>query len=171
MLKKRGIIIFLIFIITIILLVIYNIHLTDELKAIDTETTEETIEVIKYCPKEEDSKYNEKKTYYNKLNYKTFQKLNKKNVLITVGVVDQTSSTSNKFIELINKQSYHTNQSMYLLDISKLSKKNLVAFYELDDRLKELDYNYIITLKKGKIISITEIDNEEINSLLESYGE
>ena len=170
MLKKRGIIIFLIFIITIILLVIYNIHLSNELKAIDDDTTEETIEVIKYCPKE-DSKYNEKKTYYNKLNYKTFQKLNKKNVLITVGVVDKTSSTSDKFIELINRQSYHTNQSMYLLDISKLSKKNLVAFYELDDRLKELDYNYILTLKKGKIISITIIDNEELNSLLESYGE
>ena len=56
-LKKRGIIIFLIFIITIILLVIYNIHLTDELKAIDSDTVEETIEVIKYCPKEEDSKF------------------------------------------------------------------------------------------------------------------
>ncbi len=169
MLKRIRKIIIPIFIITIIFLTISNIHLNNKIESLKED--EEKLEIIKYCPKEEDSKYNEKKVYYNTLNYKTFKKIMTKNTVITIGVVDKKTSTSNKFIEYINRLSYNNNKSYYLMDINKLSKKNLVAFYELDERLKELDNNYIITIKKNKIISITIIDEEEINTLIERFGE
>lgn len=169
MLKRIRKIIIPIFIITIIFLTISNIHLNNKIDSLKED--EEQLEIIKYCPREEDSKYNEKKVYYNTLNYKTFKKLMTKNTVVTIGVVDKKTSTSNKFIEYINRLSYNNNKSYYLMDINKLSKKNLVAFYELDERLKELDNNYIITIKKNKIISITTIDEEEINTLIERFGE
>lgn len=168
MLKRIRKIIIPIFIITIIFLTISNIHLNNKLDSLKKD--EEQLEIIKYCPKE-DSKYNDKKVYYNTLNYKTFKKLMTKNTVVTIGIVDKKTSTSNKFIEYINRLSYNNNKSYYLMDINKLSKKNLVAFYELDERLKELDNNYIITIKKNKIISITMIDEEEINTLIERFGE
>ncbi len=167
MLKKIRIFIIPILIITIVLLTISNIHLNNKID----NNEEEKLDVIKYCPKEEDSKYYENKIYYNKINYKTFKQLTKKNTLLTIGVVDKKSATSNKFIDYINKQSYYNNKSYYLLDINKLSKKDLVSYYELDERLKDLDNNYIITIKNKKVISITIIDNESIDALIERYGE
>lgn len=168
MLKRIRKIIIPIFIITIIFLTISNIHLNNKIDSLKED--EEQLEIIKYCPKE-DSKYNDKKVYYNTLNYKTFKKLMTKNTVVTIGIVDKKTSTSNKFIEYINRLSYNNNKSYYLMDINKLSKKNLIAFYELDERLKELDNNYIITIKKNKIISITMIEEEEINTLIERFGE
>ena len=46
--------------------------------------------------------------------------------------------------------------------------KNEIYFYELDDRLKELESDYIITLNNEKVISITEFDSEDINIILEN---
>ena len=166
MLKKHGrITITLILITIIIILSISNIIWLNKYKELDKEE----LEVIKYCPKE-DSEYNETKKYYNEINYKTLKKLLKTKSTIVLGVVDKNTSTSNKFRELINRYSYKNNKNLYLLDTSKLSKKNLISFYDLDDRLSILESNYIVIIKNKKIISITSFDTENINDIIESIG-
>ena len=47
-----------------------------------------------------------------------------------------------------------------------MSKKNSVAFYEMDERLSEIDGNYLITINNKKIISITEVEQSEISTLI-----
>lgn len=154
-------------ILIILVLTISNIMLFQKYK----DTDKEQLQLIKFCPQEIDSEYNENTKYYTELNYKTFKKLMKKNNVITIGIVDKNTTTSDKFRHLLNKYTYDNNTNSYMLDISKLSQKNLIAFYELDERLPELESNYIITIKKNKILSITTIENEEINTILESLGE
>ena len=166
MLKKHGPITITLILI-IILLLISNICLFHY----KNHKEDEQLEVIKYCPQEIDTEYDETKTYYTELNYKTFKKLMKKDNVFIIGIVDKNSTTSNKFRELMNEYTYKNNINTYILDISKLSKKNLVSFYEIDERLPELESNYIITIKKNKILSITTMENEEINTILESLGE
>jgi len=67
--------------------------------------------------------------------------------------------------------SYYKNTKMYLLEINKLSRKNEIAFYNLDDRLRDLETNYIITVSNNKIISITTFENTELNKIIEGLGE
>ncbi len=167
MLKKTRNYIIPFLIIIIILLIVSNLHFIKKSKNVDNDK----LEVIKYCPLNIDGQYNSKTKYYTTLNYKTFKKLMTKNTIATIGIVDSTSSTSNKFTEYVNKQSYYNNTNMYILDVSKLSKKDLIAFYELDEQLKDIEGSYIITIKKNKLLSITIIDNEQLNVLLERYGE
>lgn len=106
--------------------------------------------------------------YYTEIVPKKFKKVITQDRTITIAVVDNTSLTHDKFVELINKISFYKNSNIYLLEISKLSKKNEIYFYELDDRLKELESDYIITLNNEKVISITEFDSEDINIILEN---
>ena len=72
---------------------------------------------------------------------------------------------------MINKTAYYKSTKIQLLRINKLSKKDLVAFYNLDDRFKELDTNYIITVSNKKILSITTFNNQELNKIIEGLGE
>ena len=53
-----------------------------------------------------------------------------------------------------------------VLDLSKLSKKNNIAFYEIDERLSKIEGNYMITTKDSEIIAITEIEPSQIGSLI-----
>ena len=105
------------------------------------------------------------------LNLQNDKKLLKKEELITVAIVDNSSNTYNKFIEMINKLSYYKSTKIYLLELSKLSKKDELSFLEIDNRLKKLETNYIITIKNKQIISITTFDNDNINFIIEGLGE
>lgn len=120
------------------------------------------------CVSRNDDSFNTNEEYYNKIEPKKFKKLLLSKETLTIAVVDNSSSTSQKFVELINKIAFYNNSNIYLLEVSKLSKKNEVYFYELDERLKTLNSDYIITLKDEKVISITEFSKEDINSLVES---
>ena len=111
--------------------------------------------------------YNKNEKYYKEINYKQFKKLNKQNELITIAIIDNSSNTYDKFLELVNKLSYYNNYNIYVLEISKLSKKNEISFYEIDERFNELESDYLITMKEGKLLSITEFDKSELKSLVE----
>ena len=52
-----------------------------------------------------------------------------------------------------------------------LSKKNEVSFYNLDNRFKNLESNYIITVSNKKILSITTFNNDELSKIIEGLGE
>lgn len=125
-------------------------------------------ELIIKCVSRDDNNYNEKEEYYNKIASKNFKKILSTKETLTIAVVDNSSPTSQKFVELVNKIAFYNNSNIYLLEISKLSKKNEVYFYELDNRLKTLNSDYIIVLNDEKVISVTEFSKENINSLIES---
>ena len=82
-----------------------------------------------------------------------------------------TSNTSNKFLETINKIVFYKNTNIYLLELNKLSKKNLISYYELDENFKNLESNYLITIKDNKILSLVTFTNEDLNILEEGIGE
>lgn len=111
-------------------------------------------------------KYNSAKKYYMPISFGEYNKLLKKKELFTLAVIDNSSNTYNKFLELVNKIAFYKNTKIYLLDTSKLSKKNTVLFYNLDDRLSSLESNYIINVYNNKIISITEFNNEDLINLI-----
>lgn len=115
--------------------------------------------------------YNKKEKYYVNINYNKFQKLLKEDEITTIAIIDNSSNTYDKFIEMINQIAYYKNTKIYLLETSKLSKKDEIKFYEVDERLIQLDTNYIITLSKNKIISITTFDNTKIHTIIEGLGE
>ena len=62
------------------------------------------------------------------------------------------------------------NSNIYLLEISKLSKKEEILFYEFDDRLKELNSDFIITIKNKEIISIITFNTSYLNSIVDSIS-
>ena len=128
--------------------------------------SKKVIEEVLY--KETQKKYDNNKKYYTNINYKKLKKLFKKDDLITIAIIDNSSNTYNNFIEMINKISYYKSTKIYLLELSKLSNKDEISFFELDNRLKELESNYIISIKNKKIISITTFDNANINFILGS---
>lgn len=132
------------------------------------ETDVDTQEILF---KETQDEFNADKKYYATLKYKKFKTLYKGNAVTTIAIVDNSSSTYNKFIEMINKTAYYKNTKIYLLKVNKLSKKNEKAFYNLDDRFKNLESNYIITVSNKKILSITTYDNEQLNKLIKGLGE
>ena len=70
------------------------------------------------------------------------------------------------YLEYVNKST-----KIYLLELSKLTNKDEISFFELDNRLKKLESNYIISIKNKKIISITTFDNANINFIIEGLGE
>lgn len=120
---------------------------------------------------EAEGEFKPDKKYYATLSYKTFKKLYKGDSITTIAVVDNSTNTHDKFIEMINKTAYYKNTKIYLLEVNKLSKKNSIAFYELDDRLSTLETNYIISVSNNKILSITTFDNERLNKIVEGLGE
>lgn len=157
----------LITIVIIVFLILTNIILLSAcltLKDRDIDTQE-----ILFTKTEEE--FNLEKKYYATLKYSKFKSLYKSDKVTTIAIVDNSTSTYNKFIEMINKTAYYKNTKIYLLKVNKLSKKNEVAFYNLDDRLKELKTNYIITVSNKKILSITTFDNQELNTIIEGLGE
>lgn len=158
---------YIVFIIIIILLIISNIYFIISYKNISKE--ENIVEEVLYVQTEDN--YNPEKKYYATLSYTKFKKLYKSKNITTIAVVDNSSNTYNKFIEMINKTAYYKNTKIYLFEISKLSRKNEIAYYNLDDRLKTLETNYIITVSGNKILSITTFENTEINKIIEGLGD
>ena len=156
-----------IFIVIILLLLISNIYLG--YKYFNIIKGEYIHEEILF--KETEDKFNSKKKYYATIKYKKFKALYKSDKISTIAIVDNSSNTKNKFIEMINKISFYNNAKIYLLEKSKLSKENEVSFYELDERLKKIENNYLITISNGKIISITTFDNSQTNKIIEGIGE
>lgn len=157
----------LITIVIIVFLILTNIILLSAcltLKDRDIDTQE-----ILFTKTEEE--FDLEKKYYATLKYSKFKSLYKSDKVTTIAIVDNSTSTYNKFIEMINKTAYYKNTKIYLLKVNKLSKKNEIAFYNLDDRLKELKTNYIITVSNKKILSITTFDNQELNTIIEGLGE
>ena len=73
------------------------------------------------------------------------------------------------FVEYINKKAYYERTNINLIELSKLSKKNEVAFYNLNDRFSKLESDYIILVSDSKIISVIEFSKSDLNSLVELY--
>lgn len=113
-----------------------------------------------------DLDYNENKKYYKEINYNKFKKLYKKDAVYNVAVIDNTSNTYNSYLSLLNHVAYYKSTNIFVLDLSKLSKKNNIAFYEIDERLSKIEGNYMITTKDSEIIAITEIEPSQIGSLI-----
>lgn len=157
----------LIFLCTILILSTTNVLLLYKYLNVDKEI-KVTQEVLF---KETNKDFNNENKYYASIKYKKFNELLKDDKLSTIAIVDNSSKTYNKFIEMINKLSYYKNTKIYLLEISSLSKKNEIKFYETDERLNELESNYIITVSNNHIISITTFENSDINLIIEGIGE
>lgn len=157
----------LIFLCTILILSTTNVLLLYKYLNVDKEI-KVTQEVFF---KETNKEFNNENKYYASIKYKKFNELLKDDKLSTIAIVDNSSKTYNKFIEMINKLSYYKNTKIYLLEISSLSKKNEIKFYETDERLNELESNYIITVSNNHIISITTFENSDINLIIEGIGE
>ncbi len=118
-----------------------------------------------------EDKFNPKNKYYATIQYSKFKTLYRGKNVSTIAIIDNSSNTYNKFKEMINKTAYYKNTKIYLLELSKLSRKNEIAFYNLDQRLAKLETNYIITVSKNKILSITTFDNSELSKIIEGLGE
>lgn len=151
----------------IVLLIILNLNLNKKLS--NAEKQQATDQPCLTERKKDDSKYSDSQKNYKEINYKTFKKLYKGKESATIAVVDNTSNTYDKFIEFINKTSYYNDLNINLLITSKLSKKNLVDFYELDDRFADLESNYIIVVKNNKILALVELSNVDLVDLIETY--
>lgn len=156
-----------IFLVVITILLTTNILLLYKYFNVDKEITI-TQEVLY---KETNKEYNNEKKYYASIKYKEFNTLLKDNKISTIAIVDNSSKTYKKFIEMINKISYYKNTKIYLLEISSLSKKNEIKFYETDERFSTLESNYIITVSNNQVISITTFENSNINLIIEGIGE
>lgn len=151
----------------IVLLIILNLNLNKKLS--NAEKQQATDQPCLTERKKDDSKYSDSQKNYKEINYKTFKKLYKAKESATIAVVDNTSNTYDKFIEFINKTSYYNDLNINLLITSKLSKKNLVDFYELDDRFADLESNYIIVVKNNKVLALVELSNVDLVDLIETY--
>ena len=121
--------------------------------------------------KETTDDYDAEEKYYSVIQYKKFKTLLKNDEVSTIAILDNSSNTQNKFLEMINKISYYKNTKIHLLEVSKLSKKNEISFYEVDERFKKLETNYIITVNQGKVLSITTFDSTKLNKIVEGIGE
>ncbi len=163
--KKNSVNIFLIAI--IVLLLISNIIFICKYSTASKEqiTTEEVL-----FTKTEDN-FDSDTKYYASIKYNKFSKILSSDSVSTIAIVDNSSNTYNKFIEMINKMAFYKNTKIYILELSKLSKKNEIKFYNIDERLKKLETNYIITVSNNELLSITTFDNTKLNIILEGLGE
>lgn len=156
-LKKR------ISLIIIIFLVITNVFfITQSMKETPTTETEEFV----FYQKCTEMDYKENKKYYKKIDYKKFKKLYKQNKIYNIAIVDSSSPTYKSYLTLLNHIAYYKSTNIFVLDINELSTKNSLEFYEIDERLLDIEGNFMITTKKKKVISITEIEPSEIGSLI-----
>ena len=150
-------------IIIIIVLIISNVFFIS--KSFE-ETPEVETEEFVFYQKCTEMNYKEKKKYYKEIDYKKFKKLYKQNKINNVAIIDNTSPTYKSYLTLLNHIAYYKGTNIFVLDLSKLSKKNSVEFYEMDERLSTIEGNYMITTKKKEVIAITEIEPSEIGSLI-----
>lgn len=148
--------------IIIFLLMISNIYFINKSNKEEPNKVEEIV----FYQKETKENYNEKRKYYQKISYSKFNTMFKKNEVYNFAIVDSTSNTYNSFMTLINQITYYKGMKIFVLDISELSKKNSVAFLDIDERLSNLESNYIMTTKKKKVISLTEIESSAIGTLV-----
>ena len=162
--NNKVIILFICIIIVLIISNIYFISIYNKANKEDKITQE-----ILFREKDED--YQDNKKYYATISYKKFKKLYKDENITTIAILDNTTNTHDKFIEMINKIAYYKNTRIYLLEINKLSKKNTIAFYELDERLSSLETNYILSVSNNQILSITTFTNDKLNKIVEGLGE
>ena len=161
--KKQKKLINKLMILLVVLLSISNIYFINKSnKKIESNNVEEIV----FYQKESKENYNEKKKYYKEITYSKFNSMYKKNEIYNFAIVDSTSNTYNSFLTLINQITYNKGLNLFVLDLSKLSKKNNVTFLDIDDRLANLESNYLITTKQKKIISLTEIENSQIGALV-----
>ena len=116
-----------------------------------------------------DSEYNKDNKYYKEIKFSEFKKLYNGKSIATIAVTDNSSQTHDMFVEYINKKAYYERTNINLIELSKLSKKNEVAFYNLNDRFSKLESDYIILVSDGKIISVIEFSKSDLNSLVELY--
>ena len=114
-------------------------------------------------------KFNEKKVYYNKTNYKTINKIFNEKKVYTIAITNNKSNTRDIFIKLINKISFYNNENIYLINISDLSKKNKAKYYNLNKELKNLKEDCIIKIYNKKIIAKTTFTKNNINKIIDSY--
>ena len=156
-LKKR------ITLIIILILIISNIFFI--VQSMKTTPEVETEEFVFY-QKCSEMNYKENKKYYKKIDYKKFKKLYKQNKIYNIAIIDNTSPTYNSYLTLLNHIAYYKSTNIFVMDLSELSNKNSVEFYELDERLINLEGNYMITTKKKNIIAITEVEPSQIGSLI-----
>lgn len=161
--NKSIIILFLCIIVALIISNIYFIHIYNK------EKNNEIVDEVLF--KETKDEFDSSKKYYATISYKKFKILYKSKDVATVAILDNTTNTHDMFIKMINKIAYYKNTKIYLLQINKLSKKDTISFYELDDRLSKLETNYIISINDKKILSITTFDNEKINEIVEGIGD
>ncbi len=126
-------------------------------------------EIVYFKPTEDN--YQEKTKYYAEIGFKKFKKLYKAKTISTIAVIDSKSNVSQAFIKMLNKIAYYKNTKIYVVRLNKLSTKQEVEFYNLDDRLAKLESNYLITVSNSKIISITTFDEEKINIIEKELGE
>lgn len=162
--NNKVIILFICIIIVLIISNIYFISIYNKANKEDKITQE-----ILFRKTDED--YQDNKKYYATISYKKFKKLYKDEDITTIAILDNTTNTHDKFIEMINKIAYYKNTKIYLLEINKLSKKNTIAFYELDERLSSLETNYILSVSNNQILSITTFTNDKLNKIVEGLGE
>ncbi len=151
---------FLIFIIIILLILDITLLIKYITKGDEKTPEPEIIHII--------AKYDNSKMYYSQLTYADFKKLYKSTKLSYIAVTDRTSGTYGEYIELINRYSFNNQRKIYLLEKNKLSPNDLKSFYELDERLSQIESNYFILIKDNKIITITEFKDETLNVIIES---
>ena len=156
---KKIIIIFSIIVLCLIISNIFLLYKCNHIKEIEINE-----KVILRSPEAE---FDANTEYFNNISYKNLKKLLKKEKTYTLAIIDKSSNTYNKFKEMINKISFYKNTEIYMLELNKLSKKDTIAFYELDESLSKLNNNYIITIKKDKVLSITTFEQEKINEIIE----
>ena len=154
------------FIIIILILIITNICLAISYYHKDII---QSVEEIKYLYIE--NEYNKKEKYYEKIDYKKLNKLLKDNKVHTIAIINNNSNTAIKYKELINKTAYYNRIKICLIDTSSLTKKELISFYEIDERLAKQNDNYIITIKNRKILSITTFELDKINEIIKEMGD
>ena len=164
--KTRTRIINIILLLIVIVLTITNVVFVNKYFELFTEDKKE---IIEFVPTE--NEYSADKKYYATINYKTFKKLIKTADVTTIAIVDNKSNTSQMFNEMINKMAYYHNTKIYVLELNKLKRKDEIAFYDLDERLSKLEYNYLISVSNSKIISVTTFNQEKINLIVKEMSE
>ena len=149
----------------LIVLTLINVYISTKPQ---TYNDKEEINIVNknYSYKE---KFNEKKVYYNKTNYKTINKIFNEKKVYTIAITNNKSNTRDIFIKLINKISFYNNENIYLINISDLSKKNKAKYYNLNKELKNLKEDCIIKIYNKKIIAKTTFTKNNINKIIDSY--
>lgn len=164
---NKVIMLYVILIIILLILVVSNVYFINKLSNQQDEgyITEE------YVYEKIEGSYDKNKEYYKRIKYSKFKKYLKSDKERVIAVLDNSSNTYNKFLEVINKIAYYRRINIYLLETSKLSNKDVIAFYNIDERFKELNSNYIMVVRNNKILSITTFNNEYLNKFEEGIGE